>query len=82
MTLVVLTVVFYFFYFYIVGFLVAVLGPQWNLTFGQSSVILLSAGVGAIVGSLAWGALPIAGAARRCWWSASHSAPWARARCR
>lgn len=57
MTLVVLTGVFDFFDFYIVGFLVAVLGPQWNLTFGQSSVILLSAGVGAIVGSLAWGAL-------------------------
>ena len=57
MTLVVLTGVFDFFDFYIVDFLVAVLGPQWNLTFGQSSVILLSAGVGAIVGSLAWGAL-------------------------
>lgn len=57
MVLVMLTGVFDFFDFFIVGFLVALLAPQWNLTFGQTSVILLSAGVGAIVGSLAWGAL-------------------------
>jgi putative MFS transporter len=57
MTLVVLTSVFDFFDFYIVGFLVAVLGPQWKLTFGQTSIMLLSAGVGAILGALAWGAL-------------------------
>jgi MFS transporter, putative metabolite:H+ symporter len=43
--------------YYVVGFLVAVLAPQWQLTFGQTSLILLSAGVGAILGSLAWGAL-------------------------
>lgn len=43
--------------FFIVGFLVAVLSPQWHLTFGQTSIILLSAGVGAIVGALAWSAL-------------------------
>jgi putative MFS transporter len=51
------TSVFDFFDFFIVGFLVAVLAPQWHLTFGQTSVMLLSAGVGAIVGALAWGAL-------------------------
>jgi putative MFS transporter len=49
--------VFDYFDFYIVGFLVAVLVPQWHLTFGQTSVMLLSAGIGAIVGSLTWGAL-------------------------
>jgi MFS transporter, putative metabolite:H+ symporter len=49
--------VFDYFDYYVVGFLVAVLAPQWHLTFGQTSLILLSAGVGAIVGSLAWGAL-------------------------
>src|ERR1700744_276719 len=49
--------IFDYFDYYIVGFLVAVLAPQWHLTFGQTSVILLSAGVGAIVGSLVWGAL-------------------------
>jgi putative MFS transporter len=57
MALVVATSIFDFFDFYIVGFLVAVLAPQWHLTFGQTSIMLLSAGVGAIVGSLAWGAL-------------------------
>ena len=51
------TSVFDYFDYYLVGFLVAVLGPQWQLTFGQTSLILLSAGVGAILGSLAWGAL-------------------------
>src|SRR5439155_18129287 len=49
------TSVFDFFDFFIVGFLVAVLAPQWHLTFGQTSVMLLSAGIGAIVGALAWG---------------------------
>jgi MFS transporter, putative metabolite:H+ symporter len=49
--------VFDYFDYFIVGFLVAVLAPLWHLTFGQTSVMLLSAGVGAIVGSLVWGAL-------------------------
>lgn len=46
-----------FFDFYLVGFLLAVLGPGWHLTYGQSSIILLSAGAGAILGSLFTGAL-------------------------
>jgi putative MFS transporter len=49
--------VFDYFDYFVVGFLVAVLAPQWHLTFGQTSVMLLSAGVGAIIGSLLWGAL-------------------------
>jgi putative MFS transporter len=49
--------VFDYFDYFIVGFLVAVLAPQWHLTFGQTSIMLLSAGVGAIIGSLVWGAL-------------------------
>lgn len=57
MMLVVMTSIFDFFDFFIVGFLVAVLAPQWQLTFGQTSLMLLSAGVGAIVGALSWGAL-------------------------
>ncbi len=44
-----------FFDLYIVGFLVAVLGPQWKLTYGQSALMLLSAGVGSIVGSFFFG---------------------------
>src|ERR1700689_3756945 len=46
-----------FFDFFIVGYLVAQLGPQWHLTYGQSSVMLLAAGLGAIVAALTWGAL-------------------------
>ena len=46
-----------YFDFYIAGFLVAVLGPQWHLTYLQSSIMLMSAGLGAIFGALCWGAL-------------------------
>ena len=46
-----------FFDFLVVGFLVAVLGPQWHLTYGQSAIILYSGGVGAICGAVIWGSL-------------------------
>jgi putative MFS transporter len=46
-----------FFDFLIVGFLVAVLGPQWHLTYGQSAIILYSGGLGAIAGAVIWGSL-------------------------
>ncbi|NLS68199.1 MFS transporter [Bradyrhizobium brasilense] len=44
-----------FFDFIIVSYLVAVVGPQWHLTYGQGAAMLLSGGFGAIVGALAWG---------------------------
>jgi MFS transporter, putative metabolite:H+ symporter len=46
-----------FYDFYIVGFLLASLGPQWHLTYFQSSLILLGGGVGSIAGALLFGAL-------------------------
>ncbi|MGO1074996.1 MFS transporter [Inquilinus sp. CA228] len=46
-----------FFDFYIVGFLVASLGPGWHLTYLQSSIMLLGGGLGSIVGALLFGAL-------------------------
>jgi putative MFS transporter len=46
-----------FFDFYIVGFLVASLGPGWHLTYLQSSIMLLSGGLGSIFGALFFGAL-------------------------
>ena len=46
-----------FFDFLVVGYLLAVLAPQWHLTYGQSAIILYSGGVGAIVGALVFGAL-------------------------
>ncbi|MFP3554011.1 MFS transporter [Paraburkholderia sp. SIMBA_049] len=46
-----------YFDLYLVGFLLAVLGPEWHLTYGESAIVLLSAGVGAIVGSILSGTL-------------------------
>jgi putative MFS transporter len=46
-----------FFDFAVVAFLLAVLGPQWHLTYGQSAVILYSGGVGAICGAVIWGSM-------------------------
>lgn len=46
-----------FFDIFIVGFLVAKIAPQWHLTYLQSSIMLLSAGVGSIVGGLYLGVL-------------------------
>ena len=38
--------------FFLVGYLVSVLAPGWHLTYGQSAMMLLSSGVGAIVGAI------------------------------
>src|ERR1700676_5059957 len=55
--LLVLQEMFEFYDFFLVGYLVSVLAPGWHLTYGQSAVMLLSSGVGAIVGSLVGGML-------------------------
>src|SRR5215472_13486137 len=39
----------YFFDFFSVGFLVAVIGPQWHLTYGAAGAILLGGGIRAMV---------------------------------
>ena len=46
-----------FFDYFIAGFLVSVVAPLWHLTYGQSAVILLGAGVGGMAGSLLGGYL-------------------------
>ena len=46
-----------FFDFSVVAFLLAVVGPQWHLTYGQSALILYSGGVGSIAGALLFGSL-------------------------
>jgi putative MFS transporter len=44
-----------FFDYYLISFVLAFIIKPWHLTFGQSAVILLSSGVGAILGSFIWG---------------------------
>jgi putative MFS transporter len=46
-----------FFDFFLIAFILAVIGPQWHLTYGQAALILYGSGFGAIVGSLVWGSL-------------------------
>ncbi len=46
-----------FFDYYLIGFVLAFIIKPWHLTFGQSAVILLSSGVGAILGAVIWGRL-------------------------
>ena len=41
--------------FFVVGYIVSAVAPQWHLTFGQTTVMLLSAGVGAMAGAVAFG---------------------------
>jgi MFS transporter, putative metabolite:H+ symporter len=44
-----------FFDYFLIGFVLAfVIGP-WKLTFGQSAIVLLSSGIGAIIGAYGWG---------------------------
>jgi MFS transporter, putative metabolite:H+ symporter len=43
--------------FFLIAFIVPVIDDEWHLTFGQATAVLLSAGIGAIVGALLWGRL-------------------------
>jgi putative MFS transporter len=44
-----------FFDYFLIGFVLAFLIGPWKLTFGQSAIVLLSSGVGAILGAYIWG---------------------------
>jgi len=46
-----------FFDFFLIAFVMSVIGPEWKLTYGQGALILYGAGVGAIIGSLVWGSM-------------------------
>ena len=46
-----------FFDFFLIAFVMSVIGPEWKLTYGQGALILYGAGLGAICGSLVSGAL-------------------------
>jgi MFS transporter, putative metabolite:H+ symporter len=41
--------------FFLIAFVVTDVADEWDLTFGQTSIVLLAAGVGAIFGAIAWG---------------------------
>ena len=41
--------------FFLIAFIVPDLADEWDLTFGEAAVMLLSAGVGAIAGAIIWG---------------------------
>ena len=53
--LIVLLLVCEIFDFFVVGYLVSAVAPLWKLTFGQTTVMLLSAGVGAMIGAPTFG---------------------------
>jgi len=44
-----------FFDYFLIGFVLAFIVKPWHLTFGQSAIILLSSGIGAILGAAIWG---------------------------
>jgi putative MFS transporter len=50
--------VFEYFDFFVVGFLVSIIGSAWHLTYGEVSIVLLAAGLGQLLGAMpfAWAA--------------------------
>src|SRR5579863_3454324 len=44
-----------FFDFFLIGYVLAFIVGSWKLTFGESAVILLSSGLGAVPGAFFWG---------------------------
>ena len=46
-----------FFDYFLIGFVLAFIVVPWKLSYGQSAVVLLSSGVGAIIGGYFWGYL-------------------------
>jgi putative MFS transporter len=44
-----------FFDFFLIGYVLAFIVTGWNLTYGQSALILLSSGLGAVPGAFFWG---------------------------
>jgi MFS family permease len=46
-----------FFDYFLIGFVLAFIVGPWELTFGQSAIVLLSSGIGAILGAAVWGRL-------------------------
>src|SRR5438270_13155821 len=56
-TLLALITVLDFFDFFLIALILAAIGPEWHLTYGQSALILYGGGGGALLGALVWGSL-------------------------
>src|SRR5258708_19826366 len=48
---------FEFFDYFLIGFVLAFIVGPWHITFNQSAIILLSSGIGAMLGATFWGAV-------------------------
>ena len=46
-----------FFDYFLIGYVMAFIVRPWKLTFGEGAVVLLSSGIGAIIGAWFWGGL-------------------------
>jgi len=44
-----------FFDFFLIGYVLAFITKEWQLTYWQGAVILLSSGIGAVPGAFFWG---------------------------
>ena len=44
-----------FFDFFLIGYVLAFIFKEWHLTYGESALILISAGLGAVSGAFFWG---------------------------
>lgn len=53
--LILVATAFEFFDFFIIGFIISIIAPEWELTFGATATVLYAGGVGAIVGSFVGG---------------------------
>jgi MFS transporter, putative metabolite:H+ symporter len=66
--------------FFLISFVIAVVAKPWHLTFGATTVILLSSGVGAVIGSFLCGALADRVGGGLSFWRRSSSSASARQR--
>src|SRR3954454_9444278 len=55
-----------FFDYFVIGFVLAFLIGPWKLTFGQSAIVVMSSGIGAIIGAYAWSWLAAPIGRRKC----------------
>ena len=55
-----------FFDFFLIGYVLAFITKEWQLTYWQGAVILLSSGLGAVPGAFFWAGWPTGSAGAKC----------------